>query len=98
MCIRSFRELPVVVTNTSLTGWRAKLLLILSRKRESGAMRKLSSPADWRRAMRSQVVWVLLAKLAVLTLLWFLFFSPAQRQRVDGAATSSHFALEGDRS
>jgi hypothetical protein len=61
-------------------------------------MQKLSSAVDWRRATRSQVVWLLLVKLAALTLLWFLFFSPAQRQRVDGEATSSHFALEGDHS
>jgi hypothetical protein len=46
--------------------------------------------------MRSQLFWLLLAKLAALTLLWFLCFSPAQRPRVDGEAAGSHFALVGD--
>src|ERR1700738_1264549 len=50
---------------------------------------------DWRRATRSKLLWLLLAKLAALMLLWFLFFSPAHRQRVDGETASSHFAVSG---
>jgi hypothetical protein len=71
-------------------------------KPSSWVRKPLSVPADeaangsdWRRATRSQVLWLLLAKLAALMLLWFLFFSPGQRQRVDGEATSAHFAAGG---
>jgi len=30
--------------------------------------------ADWRRELRSKIVWVMLAKAAALFLLWYLFF------------------------
>jgi hypothetical protein len=33
---------------------------------------------DWRRKLRAQIGWVLAAKLATLTLLWFLFFRDSQ--------------------
>lgn len=41
---------------------------------------------DWRRRMRGELVWILLAKLAALTLLWLLFFSAAHRQPVDAGS------------
>lgn len=37
------------------------------------------SPADWRRRMRRQLAWSLLAKLAALAALWWLFFSGAHQ-------------------
>ena len=72
------------------------------RKLSSGVRKPLvisaneaANDTDWRRATRLQVLWLLLAKLAALMLLWFLFFSPGHRQRVDGEATGSHFATGG---
>jgi hypothetical protein len=32
------------------------------------------SDDDWRRDLRSKIAWALAVKLALLTLLWFLFF------------------------
>jgi hypothetical protein len=38
----------------------------------------------WRRQMRGELFWIVLAKLAALTLLWALFFSAAHRPSVNG--------------
>ncbi len=34
----------------------------------------MSGSGDWRRGLRRQVAWVLIAKLGILALLWALFF------------------------
>jgi hypothetical protein len=43
-------------------------------------------PAGGRRhrTLRREITWVLIMKLAALTLLWLAFFSPSHRPQVDG--------------
>jgi hypothetical protein len=53
---------------------------------------------EWQRAMRWKIAGLLCGKLALLTLLWALFFSPAHRSTVDGAAASNHFGVATGRS
>jgi hypothetical protein len=48
---------------------------------------------SWRRGMRREIGWFMLAKLAALLILWALFFSPAHRHSVDGRVTADRFAL-----
>ncbi len=48
---------------------------------------------NWRRRLRTEIVWLVLAKLALLLTLWALFFSPAQRQVVDAHIAASRFAV-----
>ena len=48
---------------------------------------------NWRRRLRAEIAWLVLAKLAMLLTLWALFFSPAQRQVVDARITASRFAV-----
>jgi hypothetical protein len=50
-------------------------------------------PAGWRRALRRELSVLLLLKLFALTLLWWLFFSPQHRVRVDARATQQHLGL-----
>jgi hypothetical protein len=40
------------------------------------------SPPDWRPSLRRKIVWLLVAKLVGLLLLWALFFSPSHRVEV----------------
>ena len=42
------------------------------------------------RYLRRSVLWLLIAKLAALAAIYFLFFSPAQRVRVDSQTVESH--------
>jgi len=48
---------------------------------------------DWRPRMRAELLWILLAKLAALTLLWGLFFSAAHRVSVDGRSLSRRLGV-----
>lgn len=48
---------------------------------------------DWRRHMRGELFWILLAKLAALTLLWLLFFSAAHPERIDGDSVSHQLGV-----
>lgn len=48
---------------------------------------------DWRRRMRGELFWIVLAKLAALTLLWALFFSAAHRASVDGDSLSHQLGV-----
>jgi hypothetical protein len=48
----------------------------------------------WRSVLRRELSLLLLLKVAALVLLWWLFFSPAHRIAVDGAATGRRLALE----
>jgi hypothetical protein len=50
---------------------------------------------SWRARLTRDIGWSLLVKAGLLTLLWALFFSGAQRCRVDGPAIASRLALEG---
>jgi len=44
----------------------------------------------WRRILRRHLTVLLVIKLAALTLLWALFFSPAHRTSVDAATAGRH--------
>jgi hypothetical protein len=48
----------------------------------------------WRRALGRDLAWLMAVKLAALALLWWLFFSPAHRTAVDGAATGRQLGIE----
>ena len=47
----------------------------------------------WRQRLRRELTWWLVLKGIALGLLWWWFFSPAQRIAVDAAAASRHLAL-----
>ena len=47
----------------------------------------------WRSALRRELIWLLVLKGAALWLLWWLFFSPAQRTPVDAAAAGRRLAV-----
>ena len=47
----------------------------------------------WRRALRRELISLLVLKGAALWLLWWLFFSPAHRAPVDAAATDRRLAV-----
>lgn len=49
--------------------------------------------ADWRRRMRGELFWILLVKLAALTLLWMLFFSAAHHAVIDGQSVSHRLGV-----
>jgi hypothetical protein len=53
---------------------------------------------EWQRAMRWRIAVLLCVKLALLTLLWTLFFSPSHRIAVDSVATSDRFGVSDGRS
>jgi hypothetical protein len=53
---------------------------------------------EWQRAMRWKIAGLLCAKLALLALLWTLFFSPSHRIPVDPATTSDRFGIPAGRS
>lgn len=64
----------------------------------SGAVRGrrevcLARREDWRRRIRWELGWILLAKLAALTLLWALFFAPSHRMAVDARALGRQLAV-----
>jgi hypothetical protein len=48
---------------------------------------------EWQRAMRWNIAGLLFVKLALLTLLWALFFSPSHRIAVGSTATSDRFGV-----
>lgn len=48
----------------------------------------------WRRATGREVGVLVALKLIALALLWWLFFSPAHRTPVDGAATGRQLGVE----
>jgi len=43
--------------------------------------------------LRRELTWLFALKVAALALLWWLFFSPAQRVAVDADSTSRRFRL-----
>jgi hypothetical protein len=47
-----------------------------------------------RHAVIRHLGWIVLLKLAALTLLWLTFFSPSHRPRVDAELTSQRLAVE----
>src|SRR5215472_6086382 len=49
-----------------------------------------AAPGPWRRILRRHLTVLLVIKLAALTLLWALFFSPAHRTSVDAATAGRH--------
>ena len=59
-------------------------------KNHRPASRATAPFARWRGTLRRHVAVLLLMKIAALALLWALFFSPAHRAPVDGAAVSRH--------
>jgi hypothetical protein len=48
---------------------------------------------EWQRAMRWKIAGLLCGKLALLMLLWALFFSPSHRSTVDSAAAGDRFGV-----
>lgn len=52
---------------------------------------------DWRRSLRKKIIWLTGAKLALLTLLWVLFFSPSHRIAADSNATGQRFGIAAQR-
>jgi hypothetical protein len=59
-------------------------------KNHTPASRAAAPSVRWRGALRRHVAVLLLMKIVALALLWVLFFSPAHRAPVDGAAVSRH--------
>jgi hypothetical protein len=62
--------------------------------------RVMASTADshgWRRSLRNQIVILLCAKLALLSFLWMMFFSPSHRIAADSNATSQRFGVADQR-
>jgi hypothetical protein len=53
---------------------------------------------EWQRAIRWTIAGLLCVKVALLTLLWALFFSPSHRVAVDSSATSVRFGVSDGRS
>ena len=47
-----------------------------------------------RRALGRDLAWLMVVKLVALALLWWLFFSPAHRTPVDGAAAGHQLGVE----
>ena len=47
----------------------------------------------WRLALRRELAWLTILKVAALALLWWLFFSPSQNSPVDREAASRRFAV-----
>jgi hypothetical protein len=45
---------------------------------------------DWQRDLRSKVTWLLVAKLAALALIGYLFFPPSQRPPIDPSSAARH--------
>jgi len=52
---------------------------IAALRRQAPLTRRGGQDPDWRRRLRRKIGWLLLAKLAALTILWALFFSPSHR-------------------
>lgn len=48
------------------------------------------SPSRFRRGLKRRVVTAIAAKLALLAVLYLMFFSPSHRPRVDDAAVDRH--------
>jgi len=51
------------------------------------------APEPWRSILKRHLLLLLALKLAALTLLWALFFSPAHRTAVDPQAAGRHLAV-----
>ena len=45
------------------------------------------------RSIRVELAWLLAVKFGALILLWWLFFSPAHRQPIDGKAAGERLAV-----
>ena len=45
------------------------------------------------RSIRRELAWLLAVKFGALFLLWWLFFSPAHRQPIDGRAVGERLAV-----
>lgn len=48
---------------------------------------------DWRRSLRREVTWLLVAKLGALLLLWLLFFAPAHRPSADSTDVARRLSV-----
>ena len=48
---------------------------------------------DWRRSLRREVSWLLVAKLGALLLLWMLFFAPAHRPSADATDVARRLSV-----
>jgi hypothetical protein len=53
-----------------------------------------SAGVRWRSRLRRHLGWVIAVKVALITLLFVLFFSAAHRPRIDPAGVSDHLQLE----
>jgi hypothetical protein len=53
----------------------------------------VAGAGGWRRGLRRELSVLVLLKLLALTLLWWLFFSPAHRVAVDARSTGQHLGL-----
>ena len=62
----------------------------MRRKNQTTASPAVAPPLRWRSALRRHLAVLLLMKIAALTLLWALFFSPGHRTAPDAAAMSRH--------
>ena len=54
-----------------------------------------SPPARWATRLRRHLTIAFVAKLALLALLYFLFFSPSQRPHIDAADVADRFLSPG---
>jgi|HigsolmetaAR205D_1030408.scaffolds.fasta_scaffold00847_5 hypothetical protein len=64
---------------------------MIGRRTTAHASRRAA--ADWRRQLRREIVWLLLAKVAALTLLWAAFFSPSHRFEVTREQAAAQLAV-----
>jgi hypothetical protein len=51
-----------------------------------------SPTARWRTRLRTEISWLLAAKVAGLFLLWLLFFGPGHRPRIDAHEVANQLA------
>jgi hypothetical protein len=60
---------------------------------DTAVPRTAARNAPWRTALRRDVAALLILKLLALTLLWLLFFSPADRTVIDAGAIGRRLAV-----
>ncbi len=49
---------------------------------------------DWRPSLRARLLWLLVAKVVGLWLLWYVCFSAAHRKAVDGDVAAVRLAIQ----
>jgi uncharacterized membrane protein len=57
----------------------------------------MPDPRGWRRTLRKKMMLLMCVKLALLALLWALFFSPSHRIAADSNATGRRFGVADQR-